>query len=218
MKRVKNDVVVYAEGGGYSDDLRSEFRQAFAKLFEKTELGTTNRPRIVACGSRNQALSDFCCAIKQKRNALLLVDSEAPINCAHQQASKDENDPWANFKPWAHLLERDNWEQPDCSTEKDCHLMVQCMESWFLADWKAVEDFFGQGFKANVNLAGNIELIEKDAIFLALKKATENCKTKAAYGKSQHSFKLLALVDPSKVFAASTWAMRFIVELKKRKT
>jgi hypothetical protein len=43
-----------------------------------------------------------------------------------------------------------------------------------------------------------------------------NCKTKAPYGKGEHSFKLLALIDPTKVANASPWANRFINELKKK--
>ena len=39
---------------------------------------------------------------------------------------------------------------------------------------------------------------------------------KAAYGKGDHFFKLLALIDPAKVFRASPWAQRFIETLQVR--
>jgi hypothetical protein len=44
----------------------------------------------------------------------------------------------------------------------------------------------------------------------------KNCKTKAKYGKSEHSFKLLALIDADFVASASPWAKRFIDEVKSR--
>jgi len=47
-----------------------------------------------------------------------------------------------------------------------------------------------------------------------LQEATKNCKAKSAYGKSEHSFKLLAQVSPATVMAASPWAKRFVDELK----
>ena len=49
-----------------------------------------------------------------------------------------------------------------------------------------------------------------------MKRSTRECKTKDAYGKGPHSFKLLAAVDPAKVTAASPWAKRFIECLKAR--
>ena len=92
------------------------------------------------------------------------------------------------------------------------------MESWFLADRDALKRFFGQGFKDNQLPAAMraIEQVTKADVYQALQNATANCKTKAAYGKGEHSFKLLTLIDPTKVTGASQWAQRFIDELKKK--
>ena len=153
----------------------------------------------------------FCTAITQGKNALLLVDSEDSIHPAHQPP------PAGNCKPWSHLLIRDGWAQPANTVDADCHLMVPCMESWFLADWPAVGQFFGQGFNAAPLPVGPIEAVTKPDVYNALKLASQGCKTKAAYGKGSHSFKLLSLISPVVVMAASPWARRFIEELGKRK-
>lgn len=210
VRRGRNEVVVYAEGGGDSDQLRSELRQAFAGFFDKTELQTC-KPRVIACGSREHAFRDFRLAINQGANALLLVDSEAPVIDAHQPPSG------SRFQPWAHLKSRDNWDRPDKASDEDCHLMVQCMESWLVADWETVSGFFAQGFKSNEKPSQPTEKIPKDALFNALEKATKDCQ-KRKYGKGSHSFKLLALILPERVRKASPWAKRFIDEIVKRKS
>lgn len=212
--KIKNDVFVYAEGGGSganSSALQAEYRQAFAEFLSKTTLGTTRRPRVVTCGGRDQAFEMFRTAIAQGKNALLLVDSEDNIDPAHEQP------PANNWKPWAHLLIRDGWNQPVGTNDDDCHLMVVCMENWFLADWNTVGTFFGQGFNAASLPAGSIEAVTKANVYNSLELASRGCKTKAVYGKGSHSFKLLSLINPDKVMAVSPWARRFLEELEKRK-
>jgi hypothetical protein len=214
LVKIKNDVFVYAEGGGKGNDSsasQAEFRQAFAAFFSKTLLGTTRRPRVVTCGGRDQAFAMFTTAIAQGKNALLLVDSEDNVAPAH------EPPPAGNWQPWAHLSLRDGWQKPARANDDDCHLMAPCMESWFLADWTAVGGFFGQGFTAAPLPTGPIEAVAKQDVYTALKQASKDCKTKAVYGKGAHSFKLLSLIDPTRVMAASPWAARFVQELGKRK-
>lgn len=195
---------LYVEGGGDSKLLRTACRQGFSEFLGKAGL-TGHMPRIVACGGRKQAYDDFCTALSNGEKALLLVDSEDHVTTA---------------SPWQHLLIRtgDQWPTPAGAREEHCHLMVQCMESWFLADRQTLQTFFGQGFKANAlpAAANSMESIAKQEVYQSLEKATKACKTKGAYGKGEHSFKLLALIDPSKVAVASSWAKRFIDEMKKQ--
>lgn len=212
--RIKNDVFVYAEGGGggaNSAALHAEFRQALAEFFAKTTLGITRRPRVVPCGGRQQALKMFTTAIQQGKNALLLVDSEAQVISAHMPPMAD------TWQPWAHLLARDSWIQPVNAKDDDCHLMTQCTESWFLADWETVKNYFGQGFVEAALPAGSIEAIAKLDVYAALQRATSGCIPKGVYGKAAHSFRLLSLIDASKVTMASPWAKRLIDELATRK-
>lgn len=198
---------LYVEGGGDSAALKSACRAGFTKFL--TEAGLNNRPRVVACGSRRDAYESFCTAIAKGDDAMLLVDSENAIDLEKY-----------NWRPWDYLKIRDgdNWVKPEASAETDCHLMVQVMESWFLADRDALKDFFGQGFEDSQlpPTKRPIEQISKPEIYKALKNATKNCKTKAPYGKGEHSFKLLARIKPEKVTAASPWARRFVEGIKKK--
>jgi hypothetical protein len=76
--------------------------------------------------------------------------------------------------------------------------------------------FFGQGFEDTQlpAISNAIESVVKEQVYQSLANATRYCKTKAQYGKGEHSFKILARIDPMKVTAASSWAKRFVDELK----
>lgn len=207
-------IKLFVEGGGHSRTLRVACREGFAEFLKKVGL-QGSMPRIVACGSRGVAYSDFCTAVANGQPALLLVDSEAPVAAQHQLG--DGKDQWM---PWAHLAQRqsDGWTKPNGTDDNDCHLMVQCMEGWLLADRQTLQSFFGKGFRPGALPAPSrpIEGVDKDTLYQALKAATASCKTKAEYDKGEHSFKLLARIDPQKVTAASGWAERFVTEVKTR--
>ena len=88
--------------------------------------------------------------------------------------------------------------------------MVQCMESWFLADPQRLVGYFGTGFQSNaLSKRADIENIPKSDVFSQLASATRNSQ-KQAYNKGQHSFTLLAEIDPRKVIACSSFAKRLI--------
>lgn len=204
-------VKLYVEGGGDAAALKSVCREGFKQFLEKAGL-KGSMPRVVACGGRQDAFESYCTAIENGDPAVLLVDSEAPVPGKHQQ-----RDP-AAWQPWLYLKQRkgDSWDKPAAGVDADCHLMVQVMESWFLADRETLKNFFGQGFKENsLPAAGKaIESVSKAEVYQSLADATSGCKTKAKYGKGEHSFKLLKLVDPATVTAASPWAARFVAQMK----
>ncbi|MDR7868406.1 MAG: DUF4276 family protein [Sporomusaceae bacterium] len=203
--RPSRSVKIYVEGGGDTNNLKSECRRAFSKIFESAGLAT-RMPRIVACGSRGAAYDDFCTALRVMSAGdmvLLLVDSEGPVDVSN------------NGKPWSHLKARDNWDHPPGATEDHVHLMVQCMENWFLADRQALSDFYGQHFKNHSLPANpNIEQIEKSRVLDGLEKSTRDTQ-KGEYGKGKHSFKILEKIDVQKIMGASPWAKRFFDELLK---
>lgn len=195
---------IYVEGGGDQARLKTKCRAGFRLFFEKI-LSQNKMPKIIACGSRKEAYDRFCTAIKEYENTfcILFVDSEGPI--------KD------NIKRWNYLKERkeDCWNKPDNADENNVHFMVQCMESWFIADKECLANFFGQGFISNALPNNpNIEKISKSDIFNSLKNATRNTKSKGKYGKGSHSFDILSLIDPIKVCNASTHANIFVTLLK----
>ncbi|MFO7565956.1 MAG: DUF4276 family protein [Enhygromyxa sp.] len=190
-------VYVYVEGGGQRESLRKACRRGFSKFLDKA--GFEGRmPKVVACGSRNDAFDSFVTAIGQGKSAVLLVDSEDRL--------RDDS-------PAKHLSLRDQWALAD-DLDEQVHLMVQCMENWFLADKEALAEFFGQGFQSSGLPANpNVEEISKTDVIAGLRQATRAAKNKGQYSKGAHSFAILALIDPAKVKAAAPYAMRLFLYL-----
>ena len=204
-------VKLYVEGGGDSADLKAACREGFTTFI--TRAGIANRPRVVACGSRGNAFESFRTAVRLGQPAMLLVDSEEQVAADHARGDAD------GWQPWRHLTQRngDHWEKPDGGNEQDCHLMVQCMESWFIADRETLARFFGAGFDVRkLPRSPKIEAVPKQVIYNSLHLATRGCDGKGEYHKGRHSFKLLACIDPGKVTSASDWAGRFVNILKAR--
>lgn len=209
----KGPIKLYVEGGGDASSLKTECRRGFSEFLKKAGF-VGKMPRIVACGSRENAFDNFSTAVKNGETALLLVDSESEIHPAHQTENQE------TWTPWAHLKERqgDNWAQPVNATDEDCHLMVQCMEAWFLSDHTLLSQFFGSTIlrKHLPNEGSCIETISKKQVFEKLSAAIKECGAKSEYSKGSHSFKLLANLNPDRVINSSPWARRFMDLLKKR--
>ena len=192
---------LFVEGGGDSKTLKTACRKGFRLFIEKAGL-RGRMPRIVACGSRRNAYQDFTreneSPARQDGNPHLLVDSEEPVREAG---------------PWQHLKVRDGWDRPDGAMDDQCHLMVEVMESWFLADREALGAFYGQGFRGTA-LPQNqhVEQISKRDVLYDLVQATRRTR-KGPYDKGSHGFEILARLDPSKVRNASPHADRFLEAL-----
>jgi hypothetical protein len=100
--------------------------------------------------------------------------------------------------PWEHLQDRDHWPIQGLPDDH-CHLMVQVMEAWIIADIETLQRFYGQGFNQN-SIPGqeDVELIAKADLEHALIQATRNTQ-KGEYHKIRHGPKILALVDVNKI-------------------
>jgi hypothetical protein len=81
--------------------------------------------------------------------------------------------------------------------------MVQCMESWFLADVAALKTYYAQGFNEKA-LAGNpkVEEISKADVLDRLKRASEGT-TKGRYHKTKHAPQILKLIQAEHVRSAA---------------
>jgi hypothetical protein len=210
------DVKLFVEGGGESNSLRTECRAAFSSFLEKAGLAGY-MPRIVASGSRTAAFEDYCIAISTGEEAILLVDSETEVLIPKDDPSYDASNP-KTWKPWHHLKNRkgsdgtfaDNLNKPLGTSDEDCHLMVESMETWFLADVVALKKYYGKDFNENKLPKGvDIEKIKKDSVIESLENATHET-TKKRYSKGSHSFGILSMIDPNNVMGRSIWAKRFI--------
>ena len=179
-------VKLYIEGGGESRSLHSKCREGFRKLLDRA--GFRNRmPSTKACGSRHAAYGDFRTALRTAREddyPVLLVDSEAPVN---QSA-------------WQHLQSRDGWERPVGVDDDQAQLMVQCMETWCVADREALRAFFGAYLRDGILPAlNNLEAQVKDSVQEALVNATRDCGRHRGYEKGKRSFELLGHLDPAEL-------------------
>ena len=126
---------LYVEGAGPRRAQQSQCRRAFAKFFEAA--GVKNRPGVEPCGGRKEAFDNFCRAMKSadaNQLPLLLVDAEDAIAAGHTT--------------WQHLKARpsDDWNRPAGAGDDRAFLMVQVMETWFLADLTALRQYFGPHF------------------------------------------------------------------------
>lgn len=191
-------VLIYVEGG-HQGSSKAACRLAFRTFFEKVIPSRTFQ--IIASGDRAKAYRDFCLAVEQHPDdyVVLLVDSEDAVLAG----------------PWQHLATRrgDHWRRPQGVTDDQAHLMVQVMESWFLADRQVLIEYYGQGFLAN-SLPGqaNTELIPKSVVLRSLKHASRQT-AKKEYHKTRHAFHLLERIDPQHVRIASHHANRLFTVL-----
>ncbi len=97
-----------------------------------------------------------------------------------------------------HLIKRDGWDLAGVPAEV-IHLMVQCMETWIVANPDALADFYGKGFHASsLPVRTNLEEEGKPDVYASLARATKKT-SKGEYGKIKHASKLLALIDTDKI-------------------
>lgn len=200
------EVRIYIESGGDGRNQKASIRQGFSQfLKELVELAKSKKIKwdIIICGSRNNAFRDFQNALTSHPEAfnVLLVDAEAPVTLN---------------SPWQHLKFRDNWDKPSGIDDSNCHLMVQAMEAWFIADIQTLTKFYGKGFKEKaIPKNSNVESIDKDSLEPSLKSATCNT-TKGEYQKIKHASKLLELLDVDKVRQTSPYCDRLFTTIQEK--
>jgi hypothetical protein len=196
-------VKLYVEGAGQSDLERSQCRQAFSTFFESAGL-TGRRPRTVACGGRAAAFDAFKAALCGNRASelpLLLGDSEGPVQPVHTN--------------WEHLKARDNWDRPTGASDDQVFLMVQIMETWFLADRDLLQRYFGAALREHhLRTWPDLEALPKCDVLSALDRATAGCGQRR-YAKGSTSFKLLEKLNPQLVRNSCPHARALIERLER---
>lgn len=181
---------IYVEGAAQNSyGARTLCRRSFRTFFAKTDL-KGKLPRIIPCGGRKRTYDAFVTALRNPAPdglPLLLVDSETAV-----QKGKSV---------WEHLSARpgDNWDKPEGAKDGQAFLMVQVMETWFLADRETLKSFLGRHFRAQaIPKWPQLEDVPKDTVIKALEKATAACGPNR-YAKGNLSFSLLAEISPAEV-------------------
>ena len=161
-------------------------------------------PGIVRGGSREQTFKLFWEAISQGRKdvlPVLLVDSEEAVDEGHTV--------------WRHLEFHDRWIKPADAGSDQAFLMVQVMETWFLADRDRLKGYFGSGFREQrLHQWPDCERVPKTDVLSALAGATAGCKKR--YAKGKISFDLLGELNPNVVGAACPHAQALLDYLRSR--
>jgi hypothetical protein len=178
------------EGASQNSDLhRTLCRKAFKEFFAAAGLGG-KLPRIIPCGGRQRAYDGFVTATRSPQTdglPLLLADSETAVQ--------------KGDSVWEHLKTSsgDKWEKPKAAKQDQAYLMVQVMETWFLADRETLKSFFGEHFRARaIRSWPHLEEIPKQTVLDALNQATAACGRKR-YAKGDLSFALFSEISPKKV-------------------
>ena len=188
---------VFVEGGGCRNKaLKTDLRAAFKAFFR--DAGVTTFPKIIACGARNEAYKSFRLACHNEEYSMLLVDSEGPVKAEDA---------------WSHLKATDGWERPSGAQDSQCHLMVQQMESWFVADIPNLKAYFGKGFNEKaLPKVSDVEMVDRNDLMRKLKSAT-NKSQRGSYSKTSHQCEILESTDSGKVRKSSRHCEKLLVAL-----
>lgn len=198
------EIAIYVEGGGDTAQQKAELRVGFDELLRHQKQAARNKRlgwKLVPTGSRNNAYQSFMAAVQRSNSStvcVLLVDSEAGL-AAETKGMADVN---AQVRK-VHLTKRDGWDLSEAAPQQ-IHLMVQCMETWIVADPGALGTFYGKGFHArSLPIRENLEEEPKSEVYDKLAKATKNTSkgeySAANHSKIKHASKLLACIDAKKV-------------------
>jgi hypothetical protein len=195
------DVWIYVEGGGGKDS-KDQLRQAFSRFLTGPRLAAREqdvRWRIVLCGSRDDAYRAFQRRLRSPGDRgspiFLLVDADCPVKgSAREHLGAGET----------------RWDLLS-ATDAQCHLMVEVMEAWFLADPAALAAFYGRDFAAaQLPKRTNVEEIPKRQVYESLERATRNTR-KGKYHKADHAPQILKSLDPDRVRSRAPHCDRFKV-------
>lgn len=198
-------IAIYIEGGGNTASTKSLLREGFSEfLREIRDIARKKRMgwRLIPCGGRSQTYAAFQDAIVKEPDVLnmLLVDSEEPVEMG--------------VSPWTHLKKRreDGWN-PGGVADENCHLMVACMEAWFLADPEGLKQYYGGNLDAaRLPPPNRAESRTKADILEVLEKATKPTAAKA-YHKIRDGAKLLKKINAGEVQKHCQWCVRLFTGL-----
>lgn len=195
-------IYLYVEGGG-NKETKARLRKGFERFFGNIVARAASLAivyRIIPCGDRDSTRRDFAKALRVNPEGinLLLVDSDGPVTSG----------------PLEHLRQSFGWGVTGVPSDR-CHLMVQVMESWFLADLNALKAYYGRGFHIkSIPKNTDVEQNSKAQVLFSLKKSTK-LTSKGTYHKTRHAPEILKPLDGSKVRAAAKHCNRLFEVLER---
>lgn len=87
---------------------------------------------------------------------------------------------------------------PPPVVHRSVHYMVELMETWFVADAKALQRYYGHEFQNCLSRSDNLEAVPKAEILDQLKRATANT-AKGKYHKTHQAPQILERMNPEAV-------------------
>jgi len=181
------EIRIYVEGGGQDKLTWRKIREGLSNFLDPLrQLARSHRVgwSIIPCGSRNDTFEELKIGLRTRPEAfnVLLVDSEGPVSRSRLE----------------HLRHQDRWDVA-LLTEDQCHLMVQTIEAWLVADPEALAGYYGQDFRPKaLPKHDDVEAIPKDQLYASLKRATFRTQ-KGPYHKIRHCADLLGLLNRDRV-------------------
>lgn len=199
---MKREIRLYIEGAGKSHEairLRKGFRIFLDPLYQLARRNGFKFHEPITCCDGPNTYKDFKAAYGRHKDAMifLLVDAEEAVA--------------KGVSPWVHLK---------CDSlgldDSHCHLMVQTMEAWLIADKDALANFYQKDFNRNA-LPQNprVEEIPKKDLFDGLHDATAKTK-KGRYHKTLHAPEILKRLDVAKVRQAAPHCERLFKTLTEK--
>lgn len=174
-------------------------RPSLGEFLEEAIPAARGKLRLVAGGGRDQTIDDFGREFRHPSPdfLILLVDSE-------------ETD---DGKLEARLRSKANWRVPRrTQTKYDICWMVQCMETWFLADRAALRMFYGRTLhEKSLPRNQDVESIPKADVLRGLHKAT-----KGRYDKGSEAPIILGLLNPQSVRTVARHCQRLFDVIAER--
>ena len=193
-------LVVFVEGtAGDPGALRKAFRQFLERL------GIPGSAiQIVAAGDGPAAHRAYVRSVSKYANdriAFLLIDSEQ-----HKEKG---------LPNWEFLSQARKLNKPEAAGVDSLGLMVQCMETWFLADREKVIKYFGLPEDGGpLPKHTEPELVSKSEVLSSFDRAARQIRRRR-YQKGQDALALLGLVDPNVIAKRCPHAERFFSALRR---
>ena len=186
----KIEVFVVIEGGAKGHKADARFREGYRSFLTKIAPSNIKGRPVALEPIRGEGRTNAHKKFAQQRIlhpsalVILLIDTDAPF-------TKKQG-------VWSFLESRDHTIKPNWATESHAYLMVQCVETWIVADHQTLKIHYGPKFRSSA-LPSRTGLEDKPHhdVQKALEDATSTCQ-KDKYDHVDSS-DLIKIIDPKRI-------------------